>query len=116
MYSRTFSDKPHPPPEYGGTVLSQHGDEGRDKCREAPHCKPPEEECGGPCAPCDTHEGHDGGHRPPPPHGRGLFSNLLPFDIKSDDLLLLGIALLLLNDGCEDEYLPLLLLFLLIIH
>ena len=107
MYSRTFSDKPHPPPEYGGTALSQNEDGGRDKCREAPHCQPPEEECHKPC---------NGEHHAPPPHGRGLFSNLLPFDIKSDDLLLLGIALLLLNDGCEDEYLPLLLLFLLIVH
>ena len=55
--------------------------------------------------------------RPPqPPPERGLLSRLLPFDIKGDDLLLLGIALLLLGDGCEDEYLPLILLFLLIIH
>ena len=116
MYSRTFSDKPHPPPEYGGTVLSQN--EGREDghCRKEAHHRPPEPECQKPSEPpCGAQKECEGEHRPPPPE-RGLLSHLLPFDIKSEDLLLLGIALLLLNDGCEDEYLPLLLLFLLIVH
>ena len=117
MYSRSFSDKPHLPPEYGGTALAQNEERGRADCKKEPPCRPHEQQAHTPCdmphdAPCDG----GGGHRPPPPPERGLLSHLLPFDIKSDDLLLLGIALLLLSDGCEDEYLPLLLLFLLIVH
>ena len=79
MYSRTFSDKPHPPPEYGGTVLSQNAEGGCDDRHKPPHCQPPEEECRRPCEPCGDE------HHAPPPHGRGLLSNLLPFDIKGDD-------------------------------
>ena len=117
MYSRTFSEKPHLPPEYGGTALSKDEEREHARCKKEPPCPPPEPQAHKPCdIPGDPPCGDSGEHRPPTPPARGLLSHLLPFDIKSDDLLLLGIALLLLNDGCEDEYLPLLLLFLLIIH
>lgn len=114
MYSRSFSDKPtHLPPHYGGTALKEAEGNKRDTCAPPPkkeecrkECETPPKDNGRACAE----------DRPPPPPERGLLSHLLPFDIKTDDLLLLGIALLLLNDGCEDEYLPLILLFLLIIH
>ena len=109
MYSRNFSDKPtHLPPHYGGTAL--HGGQGREeKCKQEGRQKPPSEER------CKEECREEKKAVPPPPE-RGLLSHLLPFDIKGDDLLLLGIALLLLNEGCEDEYLPLILLFLLIVH
>lgn len=114
MYSRSFSDQPtHLPPHYGGTALQGEGCRGEPRRKEEHEhhreevrhkdCPPPREECAA-------------DRPPPPPPERGLLSRLLPFDIKGDDLLLLGIALLLLGDGCEDEYLPLILLFLLIIH
>lgn len=112
MYSRSFSDKaPHLPPHYGGTAL-QGETCGRRREETDEERKTEREECRRECpprseAPCtDT----------PPPRTRGLLSQLLPFDVKGDDLLLLAIALLLLGDGCEDDYLPLILLFLLIIH
>ena len=104
MYSREFSDKrPHLPPRYGGTAFTE-GEREREHT-EGGHgeCKSPEPPKG------------DGECAYPPPR-RGLLDGLLPFELKGDDLLLLGLALLLLNDGCEDEYLPLLLLFLLIVH
>ena len=110
MYSRDFSDKrPHLPPRYGGTAFTE-GEPKRER-RICEDTKAAKREC-------------EGGDTLPPtgeppcerPRGRGFLDGLLPFDLKGDDLLLLGLALLLLNDGCEDEYLPLLLLFLLIVH
>ena len=96
MYSRDFSDR-HPPlpPHYGGTAFGEGEERGREECpAPPPKCEEPST---------------------PPPKG-GILDGLLPFHLKGDDLLLLGLALLLLGDGCEDEYLPLLLLFLLIVH
>lgn len=102
MYSREFSDKrPHLPPHYGGTAFTEG--EGARPC--------PEEVRGEGKPPPDA-----GAGCPPPQKRRGLLDTLLPFELNGDDLLLLGLALLLMNDGCEDEYLPLLLLFLLIVH
>ena len=95
MYSREFSDKHRLPPHYGGTAFAEE----ERGCEEYPAPDPCEK------AP-----------PPPPPPSRGLLDGLLPFHLKGDDLLLLGLALLLLSEGCEDEVLPLLLLFLLIIH
>lgn len=118
MYSRSFSDKPtHLPPHYGGTALTGHGGKDRETCDEEKQHKAPrhdehEKKCDEPSS--EKPHGHAGERHSAPE--RGFLSHLLPFDIKGDDLLLLGIALLLLNEGCEDEYLPLLLLFLLIIH
>ena len=114
MYSRDFSDRHALPPEYGGTAL------GRER-RE--HTPPPCEEE----RPQEVHPSPEGEgcreERPPPPPPREergslfpLFGRLLPEGIDSSDLLLLGLAILLLLDGCEDELLPLLLLFLLIVH
>ena len=114
MYSRAFpNEHTELPPHYSGTALHSDGrkrEHGHEECREPQQkkeCheppKPPHEEGGGDCS-------------PPPPERGGILSRLLPFDIKGDDLLLLGIALLLLSEGCEDEYLPLLLLFLLIVN
>ncbi len=141
MYSRSFSDRsPIPPPEYSGTAWrrehkgrdtppgargeahQRERDEGRDfereehsrkeessckedsPCKEEPSCKErPHRREDHPCKEEET--------------GRGsLLGRLLPFGIKEEDLLLLGIALLLLLDGCEDTSLPLILLFLLIVH
>ena len=113
MYSRAFpNEHTELPPHYGGTALQGDGrkrEQRHEECRE-----PTEKECHEPPRPPHEECGKD--HPPPPPERGGILSRLLPFDIKGDDLLLLGIALLLLNEGCEDEYLPLLLLFLLIIH
>ena len=122
MYSRDFSDrKPIVPPDYGGTAYRREREKKEDPpspkrpppqkehpreegCRENPPCheEPCREE-----PPCreDTKDG-----------SRGLLGRLLPFGIREEDLLLLGIALLLLLDGCEDRYLPYILLFLLIVH
>lgn len=119
MYSRSFSDKPPSlPPQYGGTALSGHGERDKDECDEKEREKACKRDEGKQSRFEEKAEHAEGceGKRPPPPPERGLLTHLLPFDIKGDDLLLLGIALLLLNEGCEDEYLPLLLLFLLIIH
>ena len=115
MYSRSCSDQPsHLPPHYGGTALHGEGCKS-EPCRSEEHEKKREEAKRKDCPPPRREECPE--DRPPqPPPERGLLSRLLPFDIKGDDLLLLGIALLLLGDGCEDEYLPLILLFLLIIH
>lgn len=118
MYSRSFSDKPpHLPPQYGGTALKGGEENGSEKGDKEEACSAPKkEECEKDTGPQRDRGQECAGSRPPPPPARGLLSHLLPFDIKGDDLLLLGLALLLLNDGCEDEYLPLILLFLLIIH
>ena len=114
MYSRDFSDRHPLPPEYGGTALVRERRAPPPPSEEGAHCPPPREEdeeeaCPTACPP------------PPPPREEGgglfpLFGKLLPAGIDSRDLLLLGLAVLLLLDGCEDEVLPLLLLFLLIVH
>lgn len=113
MYSRDFSDSRPLPPEYSGTALGQgrRSEPPDEEVREAHHTAPPEE--GG----CDAER------KTAPPsreESRGgilpLFERLLPKGVDPGDLLLLGVALLLLLDGCEDELLPLLLLFLLVIH
>ena len=116
MYSRSFSDQPtHLPPHYGGTALQSEGCQ-CEPCKKAEeHGHQCKEEHRRGCPPPRREECAEDRPPPPPPEG-GLLSRLLPFDIKADDLLLLGIALLLLKDGCEDEYLPLILLFLLIVH
>ncbi len=134
MYSREFSDttEGRVPPHYGGTALGgrRHGEGDGGRHRPAP---PPErrEERNE-----ERNEERGVGHGrreqreepcpppPPPPcedtaKGRGLsfaLRRLLPESIDTGDLLLLGLAILLLSDGCEDEFLPLILLFLLIIH
>jgi hypothetical protein len=114
MYSRDFSDRRPLPPEYGGTALT-HG-------RREQHT-PNEEEGRRPPPPCEEACEEECPKRPPPPPPREersgilpLFERLLPAGIDTGDLLLLGLAVLLLLDGCEDELLPLLLLFLLIVH
>ena len=97
MYSRTFSGRAdHLPPHYGGTAL-----------REEARCEPPP-------PPCESEQAQsDAPHAPcPPPKGEGL----LPYGLSLEDLLLLGLAVLLWLDGCEDDYLPLLLIFLLVVH
>lgn len=117
MYSRSFSEGGgNLPPHYSGTALREQerdipkkGKEGEAVC-EAP--------TDGVCAPCPPPP-----QPPPPPHGGahggkalgGLLGRLLP-GVDEGDLMLLGIALLLLFDGCEDEFLPLILLFLLVVH
>ena len=113
MYSRDFSDRHPLPPEYGGTALT-HGRREHTAPTEEDHCPPPSREEAGE---------EERTKRPPPPppqEERGglfpLFERLLPSGIDSGDLLLLGLAVLLLLDGCEDELLPLILLFLLIVH
>lgn len=115
MYSRSLQDPGSLPPHYGGTVLREGG---REK-PSSPCPKPPERED---CAPC--REERPSAHTPPvdkePCRGDSplpaLLSRLLPAGIESSDLLLLCLSLLLLTDGCEDEFLPLVLLFLLIVH
>lgn len=126
MYSRDFSDKAPGglPPHYGGTAFGR----GRQKepCPKEERCPSEQEREGISDAPhrhedepCDDRGSH--GKPPPPktdctsPKG-SLLSRLLPFGNDSSDLLLLGLAILLLSDGCEDELLPLILLFLLIIN
>ena len=116
MYSRHFSDNGILPPEYGGTAL------GRARHSDPPPQKHPTEEC-------TQEERHpplpseEAGcpERPPIPRSEGgglspFLKRLLPRGVDPNDLLLLAIALLLLSDGCEDELLPLLLLFLLVVH
>ena len=123
MYSRNFSDRePIPPPEYGGTAWRREREEhekapppkGRPPCKDAPRGEAPSgEEHAHKESPSAKEEGRrkeEGAER------EGIFGKLLPFGIKEEDLLLLGIALLLLLDGCEDRYLPFILLFLLIVH
>ncbi len=118
MYSRDFSDRRTLPPEYGGTALARGGREhtprghGEEKPPEPP---PPDGEA--------REDSCRGDSTPPPSPSREekggffpLFERLLPTGIDSSDLLLLGLAVLLLLDGCEDELLPLMLLFLLIVH
>lgn len=117
MYSRHFSDRYTPPPEYGGTAFAHH---------TPPHGAPPHEE-----PPCEeAHREEHSCEEPscspclPPPHRREeapchserLLRGLLPSGISGEDLLLLGLALLLLLDGCEDRVLPYLLLFLLVVR
>ena len=99
MYSREFSDS-RLPPRYGGTAF-----------RERHRPPPPEEER----PPCEE--------APPPPckeegeeKGGTLLGRLLPKDLSLEDILLLGLALLFLADGCDDDYLPLILLFLFVIR
>ena len=115
MYSRDFSDNRSLPPQYDGTVLGRRGEAPPEQRREEPCGPPPPERKGG--EPCREDR------KPPSPpkkEAKGnlfpLFERLLPEGIDSSDLLLLGLAILLLLDGCEDELLPILLLFLLIVH
>ena len=116
MYSRTFSDKPSGvPPHYGGTALQGDGHR-REPCREEGHKPREDEDCRKTCHEPPRSANGECDQTPPPPERGGILSRLFPFDIKGDDLLLLGIALLLLSEGCDYEYLPLLLLFLLIVH
>ena len=107
MYSREFSDS-RLPPRYGGTAL-----------RERRHPSPCEEErppCEEERPPCEE--------APPPPPPRvdkrngahSLLERLVPSGLPLEDLLLLGLALLFLADGCDDDYLPLILLFLFVIR
>ena len=107
MYSREFSDRRRPPPpEYSGTALRPPPP---PSCEERP--TPPREERDSPCeeeGPCRE---RDEASRP-----RGLLEGLIPRGISGEDLLLLGLALLLLLDECEDRLLPYLLLFLLVIR
>lgn len=110
MYSRAFQQSgEHLPPHYGGTALRQreHREAEGDCERKEGQCPPPEHEreC-----PQDTHAEEACQPPPPAPHFP------LPYGIRLEDLMLLGLAVLLWLDGCEDEYLPLLLLFLLIVH
>ena len=118
MYSRAFGENgERVPPQYGGTALHRRErrdeereserlqEEGEDRVKECPRdetegvAPPPREEC------ATKQETPCTGLRLP-----------LPYGIRLEDLLLLGLAVLLWLDGCEDEYLPLLLLFLLIVH
>ena len=114
LYSREFSDS-RLPPRYGGTAF-------RERHRPPP-CKeegpPPREEKRRSC----EEEGAPGENAPPPRpcEERGheppsLLDRLLPGGVELEDLLLLGLALLFLADGCDDDYLPLILLFLFIIR
>ncbi len=104
MYSRAFQDRPSfVPPHYGGTALSEETTAKKEAC---PTPQVTEEER----TPCKETR------REEPPFGASLLSRFLPHSIRGEDLLLLGVALLLLLDGCDDEFLPLLLLFLLIIR
>lgn len=135
MYSREFSDRAERrslPPHYDGTALrraraEREGREETPPCQEDAHerCEPqgqdmhrdrerkPRTE-----APsdndCRTENPPHGGRRDdtPPSFLRGL---LHPGE-DGGELLLLLVAVLLLADGCEDEYLPFLLLLLLIIN
>ncbi len=139
MYSREFSDRAERrslPPHYGGTAL-RHGraEEGRRADREK-HEEEKREDCKQKEKPtCDigqAEKGREGrGERAEkkackegkPPHGGrsedGFFSllrGLLHPGEDGGDLLLLLVAILLLTDGCEDEYLPFLLLLMLIVN
>ena len=100
MYSREFSDS-RLPPRYGGTAF-------RERHRPPP-CeeeKPPCEEAPPPPPPCEDKQKET----------PSLAERLLPAGIELEDLLLLGLALLFLADGCDDDYLPLILLFLFIVR
>ena len=103
MYSRTFSDDHTDlPPHYAGTALHKDRHK-KPPCPEDSKIPPPEEEYRKACHTPPRPPAEDCTEPPPPPpEHSGLLSRLLPFDIKGDDLLLLGIALLLLNEGCED--------------
>ena len=116
MYSRAFQEGGERlPPHYGGTALRQgqhREDEREEERRPPPECEAKcqrdtnREECCEPPRECSP------GGEPP----KGGLHFLLPYGIRFEDLMLLGLAVLLWLDGCEDEYLPLLLLFLLIVH
>lgn len=103
MYSRTFCEGgDHLPPKYNGTALRR---EPPPSCEcEEPPCAKPEE----PCPPPSCPEGA--------PRKTAPWQLHLPYGIRLEDLLLLGLAILLWLEECEDEYLPFLLLFLLLIH
>ena len=117
MYSREFSDKSERhslPPHYGGTALHR---EKREEPARPPHTPP--EECESheprkedPCPkkeePCHSKERSEGGF--------SLLRGLLRHGEDGGDLLLLLVAVLLLADGCEDDYLPFLLLLMLIVN
>ena len=119
MYSRDFSDKTVTglPPQYGGTAF------GRSKHREPPAPPPCQDTCHSECQKKQEPESKKEEHCPPPPPRpesapilKGILGRLLPGGHEGSDILLVGLALLLLSDGCEDELLPLILLFLLLIH
>ena len=105
MYSREFSDS-RLPPRYGGTAF-------REKRRPPPHEeeRPPHAEETPPCTETPPPSCEEKGAKPP-----SLGERLLPAGLPPEDLLLLGLALLFLTDGCDDDYLPLVLLFLLIVR
>lgn len=128
MYSREFSDTAEGrlPPHYGGTALGgrRHGEGDGGRHRPPPPSREEREER---CEDPHHAEGREGARPCPPPpppceekvKGGGLtgaLRHLLPESVDTGDLLLLGLAILLLSDGCEDEFLPLILLFLLIVH
>lgn len=100
MYSREFSDS-RLPPRYGGTAFRE-----RHRAPPREEERPPCEETPPPPPPCEER-----GHEPP-----SLLDRLLPGGVELEDLLLLGLALLFLADGCDDGYLPLILLFLFIVR
>ena len=120
MYSRSFSDGGDLPPHYSGTALQRpreeppHGtkEEAPPSCRA--DCKQEEpRHIPDTCADAKKQEASRQNEECGQPEG--LLARLLP-GVAGGDLLLLGIALLLLFDGCEDEFLPLVLLFLLVVH
>ncbi|MBQ2719813.1 MAG: hypothetical protein IJF73_07085 [Clostridia bacterium] len=120
MYSRDFSDRGEGrmPPEYHGTALGgRHRGADEERGHRPPPKEPPPKE-----APCDgdveprEEAGAPGCDERPKGAGAPLLGRFLPAGVDTGDLLLLGLAILLLSDGCEDEFLPLILLFLLIVN
>ncbi len=133
MYSRDFreSEELRVPPHYHGTAVARQRPE---QPQEPTPMPPPVEERGegqeaspSPdeipvAAPAHREppkrEGSCGKGDPPLPAGDWIGSLLRKYlpGVESADLLLLGIALLLLNDGYEDSWLPLLLLVLIVVR
>ena len=140
------ADRHRVPPQYNGTALSQRRHEGgkreqreggewREKERCAPHEPCEKEGCGEDrqretCRRENDQKEHEpsreeGGAREAPrrPGGKresegfqSLLRGLLHPGEDGGDLLLLLVAVLLLADGCEDEYLPFLLLLMLLLN
>ena len=121
MYSRNFDDRDSGvqdtgsrmqrdrdipgriPADYNGEMLKKRAPE---PCEEKLSCTPQSEE-GVRCSTCE-HRPADPAPCPPsrPPKRKGLLSGLFGGDMESDDLLLLGLAFLLLTNNrdrdCED--------------